>query len=108
MEFDQILHTRFKWELLHIDFWKWSIELWALIITIISFSLNILRTNWWNYTKFYLIIETDWIYIGIAMFQFLKIYNMVMSLGCCQNVVSAQYLVNELIEFDQILHMHWP
>ena len=36
------------------------------------------------------------------MFQFLKIYNMVMSLGCCQNVVSAQYLVNELIEFDQI------
>ena len=33
------------------------------------------------------------------------IYNMVMALGC-QKFVSAQYLVNELMEFDQISHMH--
>ena len=31
-----------------------------------------------------------------------------MALGCCQNFISAQYLVNELMAFDQILHMHLP
>ena len=37
-----------------------------------------------------------------------QIYNMVMALCCCQNLVSAHYLVNKLMvmEFDQILHMH--
>ena len=27
-------------------------------------------------------------------------------IGHCQNFVSAEYLVKESIEFDQILHMH--
>ena len=46
--------------------------------------------------------------------QFLQIYNMVMAPGYCQNFsyfqnfISASYLVKELMEFDQILHMHWP
>ena len=38
------------------------------------------------------------------MCQFLQIYNMVMALGC-QNFVFAQYLVDELMEIDQILLM---
>ena len=40
------------------------------------------------------------------MCQFLQIYNRVMALVDCKNFVSAQYLVNESMEFDQILHMH--
>ena len=40
------------------------------------------------------------------MRPFLQIYYTVMPLGYCQNFVSAQYLVNESMEFDQILHMH--
>ena len=38
--------------------------------------------------------------------QFLQIYNRVMALGYSQNFVSAQYFVNNFMEFDQILHMH--
>ena len=40
------------------------------------------------------------------MRQILQVYNRVMVLVCCQNFVSAQYLVNELMEFDQFLRMH--
>ena len=40
------------------------------------------------------------------MLPFSQIYNMGMALRCCQNFVSAQYLVNKEIELDQILHMH--
>ena len=40
------------------------------------------------------------------MCQFLQIFNRVIALVYCQNCVSAQYLLNELMEFDQILHMH--
>ena len=39
------------------------------------------------------------------MRQFSQIYNRVVALGRCQNFISAQYLVNELMECDQILHM---
>ena len=34
------------------------------------------------------------------------IYNTVMALGYCQNYVSAPYLVNQSMEFDQILCIH--
>ena len=40
------------------------------------------------------------------MHPFWQIYNTVMALGYCQNFVSAQFFVNELMEFDQILYMH--
>ena len=40
------------------------------------------------------------------MRNFSQIYNRVMALDGCQNFISAQYLENELMEFDQILHMH--
>ena len=38
--------------------------------------------------------------------QILQIYNTVMVLSYCQNVVSTQYLEKEWMEFDQIFHMH--
>ena len=41
--------------------------------------------------------------------QFSQIYNiviMVLAIDYHQNFVSAQYLENELMELDQILHMH--
>ena len=53
-------------------------------------------------------IDVDQLYIGIVNLQFSQIYNMVKTIGCCQNFVSAWYPVNKLVEFDQILHMHWP
>ena len=34
------------------------------------------------------------------------IYNMVMALVCCQNFISAQYLGNKLMEFDNVSQMH--
>ena len=40
------------------------------------------------------------------MRQFSQIYNTVMVLGYRQNFVSAQYLGNKLMEFDQVLYMH--
>ena len=36
----------------------------------------------------------------------LQIYKRVMALGYSQHYISAQNLVNELMDFDQILHMH--
>ena len=42
------------------------------------------------------------------MGHFLQIYNMVMALGYHLNFVLAHNLVKELIECDQILHMHLP
>ena len=32
----------------------------------------------------------------------------VLTLGYCQNFVTAQYLIKEFMDFDQILHMNWP
>ena len=66
----------------------------------------IYRTNWYNLTKFWICIDIDKIYIGIAKHQFSLIYNRVMALEWCQDFLSAQYLENELMEFDQVLHVH--
>ena len=70
----------------------------------IPFSLNILRTNWWNLTKLGMCINIDKIYIGIITCQFSQIYNRVMALEWCQN---PQCFENKSMEFDQILLMHW-
>ena len=40
-------------------------ELWPLIYAKISFPLNILRANLQNFTKFYICIHIDKIYVGI-------------------------------------------
>ena len=46
--------------------------------------------------------------LGLLGVHFSKFYNRVMAFDYRHNFVSAQYLVNESMEFDQILHMHWP
>ena len=102
-----LILTRSRLGLLCIHFCKFITELWPLIDVRISFPLNILRTSWWNLTKFCIYIDIINIYISIVTHQFSKINNSVMVLDWCQNFVSAQYLDNKLMEFDQILHMHW-
>ena len=104
-----LILTRSMLGLLSVNFRKFIIELWPLIDVRISFLLNILRTNWWNLTKFWIYIDTDKLWIRIASCQFSQTYNRVMALDWCQNCVSDQYLENKLMEFDQILHipLYW-
>ena len=72
----------------------------SVILT--SFPLNILRTNSWNLTKFSICIDVDQICVGIFIGQFLQIYNRVMALGYYLSFISTQYLLNELMEFDDL------
>ena len=37
----------------------------------------------------------------------MQVYNTVMAFDWCQNLISAQYFESELMDFDQILHVHW-
>ena len=97
--------TRSSLGLLHVIFHLFIPELWPLIYAKIWFSLNILRTNWQNFTKFYICIHIDKIYIGIVTQLFSHICTWVMALDLCLNFVSTQYL--ELIDrFHKILYMH--
>ena len=111
MEFDQnfayaLILTRSRLGLFRVNFFhKFITELWPLIDVRISFLLNVLRTNWWNLTKFWIYIDTDTIWIGIVSCQFSQTYYRVMALDWCQNFVSDQYLENKLMEFDHILHI---
>ena len=51
--------TRYSLGLLHIIFRTFLPELWPLIKAKISFPLNIFRTNWQNFTKYYICIHID-------------------------------------------------
>ena len=53
------LLTRSNLGLLHIIFHTFVPELWSLIYAKILFPLNILRTNWQNFTKFYMSIHIE-------------------------------------------------
>ena len=75
--------------------------LWPLIYAKILFPFNISRTNGQNFTKFYICIHIDKIYVGIATHHFLHISTRVMALILLQKFVSAQYLENKLTHFDQ-------
>ena len=75
-------------------------ELWPVRI---SFLLNILRMIGWNMTKFVMCI--DEILFGIFMRKIAQIYDRVMALDLSQNLVFAQYLKNEWMEFNMILHL---
>ena len=44
--------------------------------------------------------------LGLLHISFCKLYNRVMVLDYQQNFVSSQHLENEMMELDQILHMH--
>ena len=47
--------SRLELELLHIIFRTFVAELWPLLNARISFPLNILRKNWKNFTRFYIL-----------------------------------------------------
>ena len=98
--------TRSSLGLLHAMFRSFVPELWPLIYAKISFPLNILRTNWQNFTKFYICIHIDKIYIVIVTQHFLHICTRVMALNLPLNFVSIQYLENKLSWVHQILYMH--
>ena len=70
----------------------------------ISFLLNILRMNGWNYIKFVMCIDIDEVLGGIIMRKIPQIYNRVMALDLSQFFVFAQYLKNEWMEFNKFLH----
>ena len=58
---------------MHVIFRTFVPELWPLIYAKISFPFNILRTNELNFTKLYITINTDKIYVGIVSFHFSQI-----------------------------------
>ena len=105
--------------------------LWPLIYAKISFPFNILRTNGQNFTKFYICIHIDKIYVWIVAQHLLHIctramaldlrHNFVsiqyfshictrfMALNLLQNFFSAQCLENKWTDFDQTLYnyLYW-
>ena len=88
---------------MHIIFGQFLTELWPLIDVRILFMLNILWINLWNSIKFCLCIDIDKVKILIIEQYFLFISNRVMALDGHWNFVYAQYLVNQLMDFDKIL-----
>ena len=78
-----------------------------ILSVIIPCPLNILRTNWQNFTKFYICIHIDKIKLGIVTRHFSQICTRVTALDLPLNSVSTQYLENKLTEFRQILCIHW-
>ena len=58
------------------------------------FPLNILRTNGDKFTKYYICIYIDKIYLGNVTLYFLLMCTRVMARDLCQNFVSTQYLEN--------------
>ena len=100
--------------------------LWPLIYAKISFPFNILRTNGQNFTKFYICIHIDKIYVWIvaqhllhictramaldlrhnfvSIQYFSHICTRVMALNLLQNFFSAQCLENKWTDFDQTLY----
>ena len=75
-----IILTRSTSGLLHYIFCLFVPELWPLIYSKISFRLNILRTNEQFFTKLYITIYTDKIYVGIVSCHFSQICKRVMAL----------------------------
>ena len=74
-------------------------ELWPLIISRISFPLSILRINRWNLIRFYIFIDLNQVSIGFVTCQFSQIYNRVMVLGYCQRAHIHHYTHRKLLNF---------
>ena len=104
---DALILTTSSLGLLSIHFRQFVTELQPLNDVRISFPLNIFRTNEWILTKYCICIDIDNIWLGIVKQAFSSIHYRVMALEWCQNFVSPQYLENEGMDCEQILHMHW-
>ena len=100
--------TRSTLGFLHIIFHLFVSEVWPLIYAKILFLFNILRTNGQNFTKFYICIHINKIYVGIVTHNFLHICSRVtcIALDLRQNLVSIQYLENKWTEFYQIIYIY--
>ena len=83
---------------MHIIFGQFLIELWPLIDIRILFMLNIVDFDQILYMLWYWqdVDFEDW-----TIFMF--IFNRVTALDWCRNFVNAQYLVDQLMDFDKIL-----
>ena len=92
-----LILTRSRLWLLQVNFHKFTTELWQSygpwLLSEFLFCSNLIKfcicidlkpKLGWNFTH-----------------QFVSVYIRVMALGCCQNFVSAQYLVNESMKYDQ-------
>ena len=73
------------------------------------FFSYVLRTNGQNFTKFYICIHIDKIYVGIVTHHFIDICTRVMALDLLQKFVFAQCLENKWTDFDQTLcnYLYW-
>ena len=63
-------------------------------------------TNWHFFTKIYICIHIDKIYVRIVTQHFKDICTRVMALDLLQNFIYFQYLEKKWTEFHQILYMH--
>ena len=61
--------------------------------------------NGWISSKIGICIDIDEILVGFVTHKFAQIYNRVVPLDLRQNFVSAQYLKNEWMELNKILHI---
>ena len=92
--------TRSMLGLLAVIFHTFVPVLWPFIYAEISFLFNIiLRTNGQNFTKFYICIHIDKIYVGIVTHNFSQICSRVMALDLLQKL----FLLNFLRTNGQIL-----
>ena len=82
---------------MHITFGRFLIELWPLIDVRILLMFNILWINLWILIKFCVCVDIDKTKIWMSEQYFLFIFNR------GQNFVYAQYLVDQLMDFDNIL-----
>ena len=66
-----------------------------------------LQNKWMNFNQIlYICIDKYMIHVVSIARYFLSIFNRVMVLDRRQNFVYAQYLVNQFVDFDQILYKH--
>ena len=112
MESEQILHMHWNWPDLGWNcnaslIAKNTTQLWPLVIVKILFSLNILWTNWWNLIEFSYALILTRSKFGLLRVNFATELLPLITVRISFPLVSAQYLGNKLMEFVQVLHMHW-
>ena len=103
--------------LLCMNFHTLITELWPLIDVGISFQLKILRTNWWNLTKFCICIYIGNIWAGINQYIFLHSISWQILIGIlrsayfgdmlCAGVLSKLCLLPSIFFFIEILVGHF-
>ena len=91
--------TRSSLGLLHTIFCPFKPEFWPVLNAKFLFPLNILRTNWQIFTKFYIYIDIDKLLLVTVTLHFLHICIRILALDLRKNLVFSQYLENKLPHF---------